>query len=246
MSHSLIRPPPDRRRQFSQTRLSERAGAAIGDPEFRRLNLMNVCFDLSGDPVSRANGVKFRCTKIQYPGFLQFQRTNIRVTENTWKYAQLGVTRTGGSDLGVTVDYKTVDYPNRAVNVANKRPALGLGIDFQSKVGQLRWIAGDALTKFINVPIMDDDVWELDETFDVVISSVVNASMSQATQTAVVTIVGMNDTPIPKYIDNMTVIIGAVVGVATILPLSLFLARLVRSMRRGYYLILSMPSPPFA
>lgn len=46
-------------------------------------------------------------------------------------------------------------------------------------------------------------VQELSETFQVSIFRVENASMSFATQTAVVTIVGINDTPEPQYIENM-------------------------------------------
>uniref|UniRef100_A0A7S0UA15 Calx-beta domain-containing protein n=1 Tax=Hemiselmis andersenii TaxID=464988 RepID=A0A7S0UA15_HEMAN len=217
--------------------LEQRANAPKGDPEFREINLMSVCFDLQQDPASRQLGIRNRCVKVQYPGFLQFEVSNLRVREETWSYASLGVTRTGGSDLGVTVDYRTWDYPNRT-NIDDARsihrPAIGGGVDFFSKIGQLRWTEGDALTKYIIVPIKDDDLWELHETFDVSISSVVNASMSSNTQTAVVTIVGMNDTPRPKYIENITVIIGAVVGVSTILPLSLFAARLIRSLRRGH------------
>ena len=47
-----------------------------------------------------------------------------------------------------------------------------------------------------------------------------------------ITIVGMNDTPEPRYIRNMTAIIGAVCGAATAVPCALLIARFIRSIRR--------------
>ena len=52
-------------------------------------------------------------------------------------------------------------------------------------------------------------------------------------QFATITIVGINDTPEPRYIKNMTAIIGAVCGAATAVPCALLLARFIRSLRRG-------------
>ena len=48
-------------------------------------------------------------------------------------------------------------------------------------------------------------IQELSETFEVSISGVINASMSSESQIAVVTIVGVNDTPVPRYINDMLV-----------------------------------------
>ena len=44
---------------------------------------------------------------------------------------------------------------------------------------------------------------------------------------------GINDTPEPRYIRNMTAIIGAVCGAATAVPCALLIARFIRSMRRN-------------
>ena len=52
-------------------------------------------------------------------------------------------------------------------------------------------------------------------------------------QFATITIVGINDTPEPRYIKNMQAIIGAVCGAATAVPCALLGARLIRSLRRG-------------
>ena len=48
-----------------------------------------------------------------------------------------------------------------------------------------------------------------------------------------ITIVGINDTPEPRYIRNMTAIIGAVCGAATAVPCALLIARFIRSVRRS-------------
>ena len=227
--------------------LAKRASAATGDPEFRMINLMNLCVDTKVDPIKNFAGGEPECYKIQFPGVLQFdsKHVRLRVKEGIWAYANLGVTRTGGSDLGVTVDYATVELTENWVEIVNETrreygPALGLGQDFFSKRGQLRWEGGDAGTKFIVVPITDDSIMELSEVFQVRISDVVNASMvatanTNGTQTATVIIVGINNTPQPTYINRMSTIIGIVCGAATIVPCMFFAARFVREFRRDLH-----------
>ncbi|MGB1601971.1 MAG: hypothetical protein ACPIOQ_55100, partial [Promethearchaeia archaeon] len=131
----------------SKEALNKRAGEPKGDPELRKLNLMEVCEDLSTIPEKAAEGAPPTCIKVQYPGFLQFEKLNIRTKEEIWAYARVGVTRTGGSDLDVTVDYETIDLPS-SFDPKWKDPApsdmekyaQGLGVDFTSKQGQLRWL----------------------------------------------------------------------------------------------------------
>ena len=119
--------------------LVRRARAPKGDPDFRTMNIMRVCVDQSWEPDKAAQGLKPDCIKVQYPGFIQFLETNIRTKEEIWSYAKIGVTRTGGSDLGVTVDYETVEI-KPATEAEQNLFALGRGIDFSSKQGQLRWL----------------------------------------------------------------------------------------------------------
>ena len=119
--------------------LVRRARSPKGDPDFRTLNLMRVCVDQSWEPDKAAQGLEPDCIKVQYPGFLQFLETNIRAKEEIWSYAKIGVTRTGGSDLGVTLDYETVEMVP-ATEAEQNMYALGLGIDYTSKQGQLRWL----------------------------------------------------------------------------------------------------------
>ena len=58
-------------------------------------------------------------------------------------------------------------------------------------------------------------------------------STSPSRQFATITIVGINDTPEPRFIKNMQAIIGAVCGAATAVPCALLSARLIRSLKRG-------------
>jgi len=221
-----------------------RAGAKTGDPKLRELNLRRICLDTTTDPEKVVAGIVTECIQIQYPGVLQFEvidgSKDLRVKEEVWAYAKLGVTRTGGTDLGVTVDYRTYETDDpillegnatRLVEGPDGYFARGLGQDFISKVGQLRWIEGDARTKFIYIPIYSDGITEESETFTVRINAVVNAT--DITETATITIAGINNTPTPRYIYNMQKIIGAVCGAATAVPCALFAARLIRSLRRG-------------
>ena len=74
-----------------------------------------VCFDLSNIPADRAVGNLHDCVQVQYPGVIQMDPTlttggsllegttlGVRVKNVVWSYANIVVTRTGGSDLGVT------------------------------------------------------------------------------------------------------------------------------------------------
>jgi hypothetical protein len=222
----------------AQAALENMASSPFGSPMLREINVYKVCFDLSNIPAQRSQNVLNKCYKVQYPGILQLsaaltrggsvngQTIEVRVPEEVWSFASVAVTRTGGSDLGCTLDYRTVDYNGSGY-------ATGRGVDFTSKVGQLRWVEGDTATKHIIVPIRSDGITELDETFEIWVYNVINASMvTNDTQRAVVTIVGINDWPQPLYIDTTLRTIGAVCGAATAVPCALYLARLIRSVRR--------------
>ncbi|EKX44701.1 hypothetical protein GUITHDRAFT_139625 [Guillardia theta CCMP2712] len=211
--------------QVSLNNLTARAQAATGDPALRMLNIMNVYVDQGIDPEDTTARL-VNTIKVQYPGFLQFETTMLRVKELVWSYAKLGVTRTGGSDLSVTVRYETVQLNGTFA-------AQGLGVDYVSKQGQLRWRQGDSSTKYIIIPIYDDILMEQNEFLQVRIFQAVNATLISDPQFATVTIVGMNDIPTPGFIPNMQAIIGAVCGAASTLPCVLFAARLIRSFRKG-------------
>jgi hypothetical protein len=88
------------------------------------------------------------------PGTLAFNPTNLLFTEATGQ-ASLIVTRTGGTDGQVTVDFETV--AGTATSPA----------DFTAVQVLLTWADGVGGVKIINVPIIDDNVIENTETFTV-------------------------------------------------------------------------------
>jgi len=93
----------------------------------------------------------------------------------------LVVTRTGGSDGAVSVDYATADGTATA------------GDDYTAADGTLTWIDGDAVSKMIQVAILDDGDADDGESFSVILSNATgDASIGLATAT--VTILD-NDTP---------------------------------------------------
>jgi len=85
------------------------------------------------------------------PGQLQFQSAAYSVAENGAQI-QVTVTRTGGSDGAVDVDYATTDGSAYA------------GSDYTATSGTLNFLDGQT-SKTINVPIIDDIDYEGDETF---------------------------------------------------------------------------------
>lgn len=224
--------------QAAQAQLEALAASAYGSPLLRELNVYKVCVDRSNVPANRAQNILYQCYKVQYPGVLQMSSALsagatddgvtvfVRVPKRVWSFVNLAVTRTAGSDLGCTLDYRTVDYNGSGY-------AVGHGVDFASRVGQLRWLPGDTGTKYIVVPVRDNGLTQPDRTFEVWVYNAVNASMAgNDTQRAVVTIVGVNNWPQPLFIDTTLRTIGAICGAATAVPLALYLARLVRSIRR--------------
>jgi hypothetical protein len=85
------------------------------------------------------------------PGALTFTSANYRIRENRGT-ASLIVQRTGGTDGIVTVDY--------SVAGGTAQP----GSDYDDVSGTLTWLNGDATTKVIQVPILDDAIGEGPET----------------------------------------------------------------------------------
>ena len=75
--------------------------------------------------------------------------------------ATVSVSRTGGSQGAVAVDYDTADGSSKA------------GQDYTAVEGSLDWASGDAADKSFQIPILDDVDFEGDET--------VSVSLSQAT-----------------------------------------------------------------
>src|SRR3546814_2871390 len=93
------------------------------------------------------------------PGTLQFGSASAAVSEDIG-HVTISVTRSGGSDGAVGVQYATADGSAQAPG------------DYSAVSGELNWADGDAGTKTISVPIIDDALVEGDETFTPALSHV--------------------------------------------------------------------------
>ncbi|HYX26938.1 MAG TPA: Calx-beta domain-containing protein, partial [Pyrinomonadaceae bacterium] len=92
------------------------------------------------------------------PGTLQLSSATYQVNENGGSI-DVHVTRTGGSDGAVSIDYGTA--PNSAT----------AGSDYTTASGTLNWADGDATDKIVTITILDDTVYENDENFSISISN---------------------------------------------------------------------------
>lgn len=116
------------------------------------------------------------------PGTVQFAQAAYSVAENGASVT-LAVTRTGGTDGAVSVDYFTTAGTALA------------GLDFVAASGRLTWTAGDGAARTFAVFIIDDLVVEPDKTFTVTLVNAVGAGIGSPA-TATVTIHD-NDLPAP-------------------------------------------------
>ena len=92
------------------------------------------------------------------PGTLQFQSNGYNVGENG-SFVTVTVTRTGGSDGAVGVNYTTGSGTATA------------GADFTTTSGTLLWADGESSPKSFNVPITNDLIFEGTETFNVALDT---------------------------------------------------------------------------
>jgi len=114
------------------------------------------------------------------PGQLQFGNAAYSVAENGAQ-VQVTVTRTGGSDGAVSVDYATVDGSANA------------GSDYTATTDTLNFLDGQT-SKTIDIPIVDDIVYEGNESFTVGLSNAGGGATLGVQVTTTVTITE-NDTP---------------------------------------------------
>jgi len=107
-------------------------------------------------------------------GAMQFSSATYSVNENGASIT-ITVTRTGGTDPAT-------------VNYATSNGSATSGADYTATSGTLNFIAGQTTATF-NVPILDDNLVEGNETFNVALSSPSPGATLGAQATAVVTIV---------------------------------------------------------
>ncbi|MEW6419423.1 MAG: Calx-beta domain-containing protein, partial [Nitrospirota bacterium] len=113
-------------------------------------------------------------------GTLQFSSATYSVNENGGS-AVITVTRTGGSNGAVSVNYATANGTAIA------------GSDYTSASNTLSWANGDTSNKTFTVSIMNDSIDETNETFTVTLSSPTGGATLGSPSTATVTILD-NDT----------------------------------------------------
>ena len=115
-------------------------------------------------------------------GTVQFKSSTYSVAENGGS-VRIYVSRTGGSSGPASVGYATANGTATA------------GTDYTSKSGTLNWSGGDAADKYFDVTILNDGVYEGDETFKANLSGASGATLGSPS-TATVTITD-NETPAP-------------------------------------------------
>ena len=133
------------------------------------------------------------------PGVLQFNPAAYTVAESSTNVT-LTVTRTTGRSGVVSVSYAMVD--GTATN----------GLDFIGQPGVLNFGDGETV-KTITVPMIQDNVFETDETFQVVLSNPTGGALLGAVSNAVVTI---TDVVLGFPTNNFIVNEAAVNGIITI------------------------------
>src|SRR4029077_1392120 len=110
----------------------------------------------------------------QQPGTLQFDSAGYSVNENGGT-ATITVTRTGGSDGPVSVDYATSNGTATA------------GSDYTTASGTLNFAAGET-SKTFTVPITNDTLVEGDETVNLTLSNPSGGATLGSQNTATLTI----------------------------------------------------------
>jgi ribosomal protein L35AE/L33A len=159
--------------------------------ELMNLNLLSLCLDnnhlkVPDDPIFTAwlealnPGWQDSQTPCPEPGTLQFSEATYSVDENGGTVT-LTVTRVGGSDGVVSVDYATSDDTATA------------GDDYTAVSGTLNWKDGSSNDKTITVFIVDDTIPEDDETFSLTLSNPTGGATIGDPSTAEVTIIDDDD-----------------------------------------------------
>lgn len=108
-------------------------------------------------------------------GRLQFAAGTASVSEGTPTFS-IGVTRTNSTIGAVSVNYSTAS--GTATSAA----------DFTASSGTLNWSAGDSAAKTISVPIANDSVLEVGETFTILLSNAAGGAVVGWGNEVVVTI----------------------------------------------------------
>jgi hypothetical protein len=105
-------------------------------------------------------------------GTLQFASSTYSVNENGGS-VQIYVSRTGGS------------FGAASVNFATANGTAKTGSDYMVISGMVSWADGDTANKSFAVPIINDSIYEGNETFTASLSGASGASLGSPTTTTV-------------------------------------------------------------
>ncbi len=128
---------------FSSTLTGATGGATIGMPSTATVTIND--------------------NEVGMPGVLQFFNSNFPVNESST--ATILVTRTGGSDGAVSVNYAT-----NGTGSATGGAACGGAVDYVTTSGTLNWANGDSATKSFSVTICNDSIDEPNEAAGLALS----------------------------------------------------------------------------
>jgi hypothetical protein len=128
------------------------------------------------------------------PGTLQFGAATYGVGEGGGA-ATITVTREGGSDGQVSINYATADGTAAA------------GVDYSASSGTLTWADGDAAPKSVTVPVTSDGADEPDETVNLTLGGPAGGAGPGGQGTAVLTIAD-DDAPPALSIGDVSVTEG--------------------------------------
>ncbi|MGB7923587.1 MAG: Calx-beta domain-containing protein [Pyrinomonadaceae bacterium] len=115
--------------------------------------------------------------EVPQPGTLQFDSATYSAGEGDGTVT-LNVTRTGGSDGAVSVQYATADGSATS----------GAGNDYTGQSGTLNWANGDTASKPITITLLEDATFEGSESFTVTLNTPTGGATLGTPSTATVTI----------------------------------------------------------
>ena len=133
------------------------------------------------------------------PGALQFSATTYSVSEGGASVT-ITVTRTGGSDGAVSVNYAT------------SNGSATSGDDYTAASGTLNFANGDTTGKTFSVPVIEDAAFEGDETVNLTLSNPTGGATLGGTAAAVLTITDNEAAPTPTPVTPGSVVISQVYG----------------------------------
>lgn len=151
-----------------------------------RIDSKNAGGTITGDVWS------FTTASSAAPGTLQFNTSTNSVLENSVSRT-VTVTRLSGSFGAASVDYATSNGTATA------------GLDYTAVSGTLNWTNGETTAKTFVIPILDDFIYEGNETFSAAITNAVGASLGFIVSKTVTII--ENDAPVETVAPSIQIVV---------------------------------------